>query len=111
MHRAGTAQQGIGNRILSGGGQPEPPIGTRKRYLIRNHPYTALLPLGGGLDVVPRHDVDQEVELVVLGDGHGDVVPLQGAPLVVLQMYSLPGCFVNQCEIHCTVHLVNYSVQ
>lgn len=32
----------------------------------------------GRLQVVSRHDVDEEVELVELGDGHGDVVPLQG---------------------------------
>lgn len=33
----------------------------------------------GRLQVVSRHDVDEEVELVELGDGHGDVVPLQGS--------------------------------
>ena len=76
------------------------------RYLIRNHPDAALLPLGGRLDVVPRHDVDQEVDLVVLGDGHGDVVPLECAPLVVLEIYSWPDCFVNQLGIHCTAHSV-----
>ena len=36
---------------------------------------------------MPGHDVDEEVELVVLGDGHGYVVPLQGSSLVVL-VYS-----------------------
>jgi hypothetical protein len=34
--------------------------------------------------VIPGHNIDEEVELVVLGDGHGDVVPLQSSPLVVL---------------------------
>jgi hypothetical protein len=33
----------------------------------------------------PRHNVDEKVELVVLCDGHGNVVPLQCPPLVVLQ--------------------------
>ena len=33
---------------------------------------------------VPGHDVDEKVKLVVLGDRHGDIVPLQGPPLVVL---------------------------
>lgn len=32
----------------------------------------------GRLQVVSRHDVDEEVKLVELGDGHSDVVPLQG---------------------------------
>lgn len=38
----------------------------------------------GRLELVAGHDVDEEVELVVFGDGHRDVVALQSASLVVL---------------------------
>lgn len=30
----------------------------------------------GGLELVPGYNVNEEVKLVVLGDGHGNVVPL-----------------------------------
>lgn len=43
----------------------------------RRCPLPSYLSLGR-LQVVSRHDVDEEVELVELGDGHGDVVPLEG---------------------------------
>lgn len=31
----------------------------------------------GGFQVVTRHDVDQEVKLVKLRNGHGNVIPLE----------------------------------
>ena len=53
-------------------------------YLVRDHPDAGVLSDFGRFDVVPGHDVDEKVKLVVLGDGHGDVVPLQSSPLVIL---------------------------
>ena len=32
----------------------------------------------------PGHNVNEEVKLVVFGDGHGNVVPLKSPSLVVL---------------------------
>ena len=45
--------------------------------LIRSHPDTGVILPCRGLDVVSRHDVDEEIKLIKLSDGHGDVIPLQ----------------------------------
>ncbi|GMF30781.1 unnamed protein product [Phytophthora lilii] len=50
------------------------------------HPSPSRPHLLGGLDVVARDDVDEEVEDVGLGDSHGDVVALQRAALVLLRV-------------------------
>ena len=56
-------------------------------YLIRDHSDAGVLSDFGRFDVVSGHDVYKEVKLVVLGDGHGDVVPLESSPLVVLKRF------------------------
>ena len=47
------------------------------RDLVRHHPHAGVLALGcDRLDVVPGDDVDQEVKLVILSNGHGDIITL-----------------------------------
>lgn len=46
-------------------------------YLVRWHTSTGtIISALGGLELIPGYDVNEEVKLVVLGDGHGNVVPL-----------------------------------
>lgn len=46
-------------------------------YLVRWHTSTGtIISALGGLELIPGHYVNEEVKLVVLGDGHGNVVPL-----------------------------------
>ena len=44
-----------------------------------NYPWSRFL----GFKIVSGHDVDEEIELIEFGDGHGDVISLQSPSFVV----------------------------
>lgn len=44
----------------------------------------------GCLDVVPWHNINEEVEGVIAGHSHGDVIALKGAALVLLGVGPSP---------------------